>query len=109
VIAVVVTVDTVDRATMEPLEAHARLGLGRFPEFFGFVSGTLHKSGDGRRIVQYLLWESEEDYRACVDSSVWDALDSTRDFMRIIQSGSASMDVRVYEVVGQSDESRYQT
>ena len=106
-IAVIVTVDARDRETTAPLEAHARLGLERFPDLEGFVSGTLHRSADGQRIVQYLQWESKESYQACIDSPTWDDLDSTREFMRIIRSGAATMDVRVYEVVDLSGERRF--
>ena len=99
--AVVVTVDS-DTATMQHLEAHARYGLSRFPEFHGFLGGALHKSADGTRMVQYLRWQTESDYLACLNDPCWDAVASTRRFLELVSSDAASMDVRVYTVVAEA-------
>lgn len=95
---------TVDAAleVMPELEAHARLGLERFPLFTGFISGALHRSADGSRLVQALRWRSEADYVACIHDPHWDELPSTRRFMELIDSGAATLEVRVYEVVATS-------
>ena len=62
---VVVTVDA-DPDLIPELEAHARDGLARFASFKGFLSGALHKSADGGRLIQYLQWETEADHLACM-------------------------------------------
>lgn len=99
--AVIVTVDA-SAGVMPDLEAHARYGLTRFPEFAGFVSGTLHLSADGTRLVQYLRWRTRNDYDACINDPVWDDLPSTRRFMQLVGEGSARMEVRIYDVVAQA-------
>ncbi|MEN8143762.1 MAG: hypothetical protein ABFS14_02320 [Gemmatimonadota bacterium] len=96
--AVIVTVEAGPDA-MPDLEAHARYGLTRFPEFSGFISAALHKSADGSRLVQYVCWRTEAEYLACVNDPQWDEVPSTGRFMQLIESGEARMDVRVYEVV----------
>ena len=101
VCAVLVTVDA-NADVMPALEDHARYGLARFPEFDGFISGTLHKSADGTRLVQYLCWRSEADHLACIDDPRWNDLPSTRRFLELVESGEARMDVRVYEVVARA-------
>ena len=71
----------------------------RFPEYSGFVSGALHKSDDGTRLVQYLRWQTEVDYRVCVGDPRWDLDPSSQRSLALLESGEARMDVRVYEVV----------
>ena len=100
--AVIVTVDsTVD--VMPDLEAHARYGLTQFPKFAGFISGALHKSADGTRLVQYVCWRTEADHAACTNDPEWDEVASANRFMALVESGEARMDVRVYEVVAQAE------
>ncbi len=94
---VIVTVDA-EPAEMENLAAHASAGLEAFRSYPGFVSGALHVSQDGGRIVQYLQWATEADYRACVDDPSWDDRASTRRFMERVESGAARVDVRTYVV-----------
>ena len=70
---IIVTVDAAPEL-LSVLSEHARLGLERFPEFPGFLGGALHLSEDQGRIVQYLQWASESEYRACIDDPSWDEL-----------------------------------
>lgn len=99
---VIVTVDA-DPEVLPELQAHARDGLGRFATFPGFVSGALHRSADGGRMVQYLQWRTEADHLACMAHPGWDDLDSTRRFMELVNSGVARMDVRTYEVMATAE------
>jgi len=95
---VIVTVDA-DPALMEELEAHARDGLPQFAEFSGFISGTLHKSEDGGRLINYLQWESAADHQACMNDPRWDSLPSAQRFRELMESGEARVDVRTFEVL----------
>lgn len=99
---VIVTVDAASQVIAE-LEAHARYGLARFPDFAGFVAGALHRStgtgADGARLVQYLQWKTEADHLACVNDPRWDELPSTARFMELVASGQATIDVRTYDVL----------
>ncbi len=94
---VIVTVDA-DPEHMTELEAHAAAGLAAFPSFPGFVAGALHVSDDGGRIVQYLQWASEADYRACMHDASWDDWPSARRVAALVEAGTARMDVRTYRV-----------
>jgi hypothetical protein len=98
VCTVIVTVDA-EAGVLAEMEAHAREGLSRFAEFEGFLGGATHRSADGTRLVQYLRWQTEAHHLACMNDSRWDDLPSSRRFMELVQSGRASVDVRVYEVV----------
>lgn len=95
---VIVTVDA-DPTLMPDLEVHARDGLTRFAELDGFVSGALHKSEDGGRLVQYLQWKTKADHLACMNDARWDKIPSTQRFMDLVNSGQAKIDVRTYHVV----------
>ena len=95
---VVVTVDADPEVIMD-MESHARRGLGWFARFEGFVSGALHKSTDGGRLIQYLQWRSEADHLACMNDPRWDEEESTRSFLEHVVSGRATMDVRIYDVI----------
>ncbi len=99
---VIVTVDA-QPELMPDLESHARTGLKLFPEFDGFLSGALHRSVDGARLVQYLQWTGEDRYLACVNAPEWDALPSTQRFMEIVHSRQATVDVRTFTVVAAVD------
>ena len=94
---VIVTVDAPPEL-VETVIAHARLGLERFGDFPGFLGGVLFESGDGR-LVQYVSWTTEDEYRACVDNPSWDDLPSTRAFMGAVESGAVIMDARVFKLV----------
>ena len=100
---VIVTVDA-DPEIVTEMEKHARDGLMLFADFDGFVSGALHRSADGGRLVQYLQWRSEADHRTCMNDPRWDTFGSTQRFMERIASGEARIDVRVYGVVAASSE-----
>ncbi len=95
---VVVTVDA-EAEVMPELEAHAKSGLQRFSEFEGFVSGALHKSTDGLRLIQYLQWENEAAHLKCMNHPMWNDVPSTKRFMEIVESGRAKMVVRVVDIV----------
>jgi len=97
---VIVTVDGAPE-DMDVLRAHALLGHDRFPDYEGFLGGTLHESADGR-LVQLVRWASEHHYRACIDDPTWDDSQSARSFMALVRSGRARMDVRVYRVIASS-------
>ena len=99
---VIVTVDA-DADTLPGLADHARLGLEEFSRYPGFRGGALHVSDDGYRMVQYLQWESMEEYRACVEDPAWDDLPSTRAFMDTLASGRAHLDVRAFRVEATSE------
>ena len=98
VCTVVVTVDA-DPDVLAEMERHARRGLDEFGRFKGFVSGALHRSTDGGRLIQYLQWQTEADHLACMNDPRWDDEESTKRFMDHVESGRASLDVRVYEIV----------
>lgn len=95
---VIVTVDA-DANVIGQMEPHAREGLTWFADFNGFVSGALHRSTDGSRLIQYLQWKSEKDHMACMNHPSWDDNPSSRRFMEFVESGQARVDVRVYDVV----------
>ena len=103
VCAVIVTVDAGAEA-MPAIEAHARFGLTQFPQFEGFVSGALHKSADGTRLVQYLRWSGKAQYERCIGDPRWDDLPSTQQVMALVRHGDATMDVRVYDVVATAED-----
>ena len=63
---VIVTVDT-ESDVMSELEDHARAGLAAIAELDGFISGALHRSTDGSRLIQYLQWRGEVSHRACMN------------------------------------------
>ena len=95
---VIVTVDA-SADLMPELEEHARHGLEVFSSFEGFVSGALHRSSDGTRLIQYLQWRDESAHRACVNDARWDELPSAKRFMDIVNSGQAAMHVGVFDVL----------
>jgi heme-degrading monooxygenase HmoA len=95
---VVVTVDA-QADVMPELETHAKSGLQRFSEFEGFISGALHKSTDGLRLIQYLQWKSEAAHLKCMNHPMWNDMPSTKRFMEIVKSGRAKMVVRVVDIV----------
>lgn len=98
VCTVIVTVDA-EAGVLAEMEAHAREGLSRFAEFDGFLGGATHRSTDGTRLVQYLRWQTEAHHLASLHHSSWNDLPSSRRFTELVQSGRASVDVRVYDVV----------
>ena len=99
---IIVTVDAAPEL-LPVLSAHARLGIELFKGFPGFLGGALHLSEDQSRMVQYLQWASESEYRACIDDPSWDELASTKTFMEAVDSGQAQLDARVFHVEAASD------
>ncbi len=94
---VIVTVDG-DPSVIEEIKPHAQDGLRRFREFPGFISGSLHQSIDGGRLVQYLQWKTEADHLACMNDPRWEELPSARHFLETIAKRRAVLDVRTYRV-----------
>ena len=97
VFTVIVTVDAAMSA-MAALEEHAAFGVRHFATYPGYLSGALHVSTDGTRLIQYLQWESESTYRACIDDPAWDQLESARLFKESVASGLAKVDARSFRV-----------
>lgn len=98
---VIVTVDA-DEKHIPLLESHARRGLEWFGDYEGFIGGALHKSSDGRRLIQYLQWQSEQQHLDCMQDPAWDENASTQSFLALMKSGEAKVDVRSYEVIAAS-------
>lgn len=98
---VIVTVDA-PLDVMDDLVAHARAGIRRFGDCQGFVDGTLHRSEDGRRLVQYLRWASVAAYETCRDDPRWDGLPTTDRFMALAATDAVTLDARVFEVLDRS-------
>lgn len=101
VCVVVVTLDA-PLERMPALLSHASLGLERFPGFPGYLSGALHVSHDGTRLIQYLEWASVEQYEQCVQDPNWDELESTRRFMETVAAPDVHIDARAYHVLRRS-------
>jgi hypothetical protein len=99
---VIVTVDAAED-DIPVLQSHASDGLTWFAEYEGFVSGALHRSTDGRRLIQYLQWETEQHHLDCINDSRWDDDPSTRRFMDLIESGQAKIDVRKFDVIASTN------
>lgn len=102
-VVVIVTVDAT-AAIIDEMVGHARVGIERFGDCDGYVSGTLHRSSDGERLVQVVRWRSMDAYEACRDDPRWDALPTTEPFLRHVTDGSARLDVRTYEVISTSSD-----
>jgi hypothetical protein len=94
---VIVTVDG-KPIDMEFVVQHASNGLDRFSQFDGFIAGATHVSDDGNRIIQYLQWDSKEAHETCMNDPAWNEDDSSRRFIRIMQSGAIKVDVRTYNI-----------
>ena len=95
---VIVTVDGEDEE-MRFVVNHASAGLDRFSSFPGFIAGATHLSEDGRRVIQYLQWESKETYEACLNNPSWDEDESAKRFVALMESGAIRVDVRIYNIV----------
>ncbi len=63
----------------------------------GFVSGTLLRSSDGSAVVNYLLWRSEADHLACMNSP--EVAARGKALVDFLGAGRATLEVKVYEVV----------
>lgn len=61
----------------------------------GFLGGTLHRSEDGRRLIEVLRWRSRADNDACFMSPDWQAPEGQA-FMAFVGSGKATMEPQVY-------------
>ena len=95
---VIVTVDgKVDEMTF--VVNHASAGLDQFSSFAGFIAGATHLSDDGKRVIQYLQWESREAHEACMNHSSWNEDESSKRFIGMMESGTIRVDVRTYDIV----------
>ncbi len=64
----------------------------------GFISASLHKSTDGRRVVQYLQWDSVASHEACMESPDFQA-NAAVHFISFVEAHGVTMDVQVFEIV----------
>lgn len=101
-VCVLVTVDCAP-ADLPDLADHARVGIERFPEWPGFLYGALQVDARRGRLVQYLQWASEREYRAAVDDPVWSDLPSAQAFLAAVGAGRAAMDIGIYDIVTATD------
>ena len=95
---VIVTVDGLKDDIIAVLN-HASQGLEVFANFDGFVAGATHLSDNGRRIVQYLQWDSKDSHEYCMKDPLWEDLDSGKMFMQLMRAGAIQVDVQTFEVV----------
>ena len=100
---VIVTVDG-EAEDLEFVAGHASEGLEQFSQFDGFIAGATHISEDGERVIQYLQWESEEAHEACMEDPSWAEDESSQKFMELMESGDITVDVRIYDIVAESEE-----
>ncbi len=58
----------------------------------GFVSATIHKSADGRKVLNYVQWRSEDDFKSVFTNA---------EFMRVYAEikAIAQPEPLIYEVV----------
>lgn len=63
----------------------------------GFIGSVLHKSRDGKTIINYLQWKTAEDHFACMESPDFDGVG--KEFMEMIQSGQVKFYVDIYDQV----------
>jgi quinol monooxygenase YgiN len=61
----VFTVDPADQQRLVDLLTRATEGIVDHAK--GFISATLHRSVDGKKVAMYALWRSAEDYQAMRD------------------------------------------
>src|SRR5260221_13254978 len=61
----VFTVNPADQERLVDLLAGATVGI--VDQAKGFISATLHRSVDGKKVAMYALWRSAEDYQAMRD------------------------------------------
>lgn len=99
---VIVTVDG-EIDDMEFVVDHATEGLETFSDFDGFIAGATHVSDDGERVVQYLQWDSKEDHEACMNDPSWAEDETTVRFLELMESGDITVDIRIYDVVADSE------
>lgn len=100
----IVTVDAPPHALVDVV-AHARAGLAAFPDWEGFLDGTLHVSTDGGRLVQLLRWRDEDSYHAAMDHPSWASFPTTAAFMAHVGAGTAQVDARLFQIVATAEDS----
>lgn len=64
----------------------------------GFIGSVLMRSADGKRLIHYMQWESMEAHLACMGSADFQGQEGKR-FMAFIESGKATMEPQVYDVI----------
>lgn len=79
----------------ELVEALARASNDVFPTLPGFVSANLHTSLDGKRVVNYAQWASEEQYEASLERA--DVREHLAEAIRITTSWDPTL-TRVHSV-----------
>jgi len=67
--------------------------------FAGFISSSIHRSTDGRRIVTYSQWRSRDDFERMVETPQMQA------FKKVINQ-VADTDLHLYEVVDTFESNR---
>jgi len=88
---------TVDPADQDALTAVAQEMGDVFAAQPGFVSLTLHKSHDGKRLVTYLQWQDRAAHEACQGNP--EVMARGARFMEFLQSGRAEIEVETFDVV----------
>ena len=68
-----------------------------FPSQPGFGSEHFHRSHDGKRVVVYLQWRTEQDHLNCYNNP--DLKPMGAGLMKLVQGGKAQMNVHTYEIV----------
>lgn len=89
---------TVDPGQQDGLVLAAQPVLPIMAKQPGFISATLHKSTDGRRVVQYLQWDSVASHEACLASPDFHVTAATN-FMAFIEANNVEMNVQVFDIV----------
>jgi len=67
-----------------------------FAEQPGFVSSCIHRSHDGRSVINYLQWRSQADHEACMANP--NVAEAGKEFMAFVEAGKARFDVQTYDV-----------
>ena len=97
-VATVMVNMTVDPSQQEALIQAARPVLPIMAKQPGFVSASLHQSTDGRRVVQYLQWDSVASHEACLGSPDFQT-DAAKNFMAFVETNNVAMEVQVFDIV----------
>lgn len=103
VFTVMVEFDTEPETQKEVLAA-IRSMAGVFPTQPGFVSEHFHRSHDGKRIVVYVQWRTEQDHLNCYNNP--DLKPTGAGIMALVQAGKARMNVHTYEIVQSTELTR---
>ncbi len=97
-VATVMVSLTVEPAHQDALIAAALPVVPIMAKQPGFVSASMHKSTDGKRVVQYLQWDSVASHEACLASPDFRTNEAIA-FMGFLEANNVQMDVQVFDVV----------